>query len=40
MTDKLREKDIKKLNSKKGLNQLLRDDSGSLTKVLKYLNYG
>ncbi len=39
MTDKLREKDIKKLNSKKGLNQLLRDDSGSLTKVLKYLNY-
>ena len=39
MTDKLRDKDIKKLNSKKGIKQLLRDDSGSLTKVLRYLNY-
>lgn len=39
MTEKLRDKDIKKLNSKKGMKQLLRDDSGSLTKVLRYLNY-
>ena len=39
MTDKLREKHLKKLNSKKGQKQLLRDKSGSLSKVLRYLNY-
>lgn len=39
MTDKLTEKHVKKLNSKKGQKQLLRDESGSLSKVLRYLNY-
>ena len=39
MVSKLKEKDLKKLNSKKGQKQLLRDESGSLSKVLRYLNY-
>ncbi|WP_223032623.1 polyphosphate kinase 2 [Hanstruepera marina] len=39
MANKLSVKDLKKLNSKKGQKQLLRDDSGSLSKVLRYLNY-
>jgi polyphosphate kinase 2 len=39
MVENLTEKDLKKLNSKKGINQFLTDDTISITKVLRNLNY-
>ena len=39
MIDKVTEKDLKKLNSKKGLKQFLTEDDISISKVLKNLNY-
>ncbi|WP_397364448.1 polyphosphate kinase 2 [Olleya sp. R77988] len=39
MLENLTEKDLKKLNSKKGIKQFLTSDNISITKVLRNLNY-
>jgi polyphosphate kinase 2 len=39
MKDKLTKKDLKKLNSNKGLKQFLAEDNITISKVLKTLNY-
>ena len=39
MADKITEKDLKKLNSKKGIKQFLKDENISISKVLRNLNY-
>ena len=39
MTDKVTEKELKLLNSKKGLKQFLSRDNATATRVLRYLNY-
>ena len=39
MTNNITEKDLKKLNSKKGIIQFLLDDTISVSKVLRNLNY-
>lgn len=39
MADKITEKDLKKLNAKKGIKQFLKDENISISKVLRNLNY-
>lgn len=39
MAEKITEKDLKKLNSKKGIKQFLKDENVSISKVLRNLNY-
>jgi len=39
MTVDLTEKDLKKLNSKKGIKEFLKDDTITISKVLRNLNY-
>lgn len=39
MADKITQKDLRKLNSKKGIKQFLQDENVSISKVLKNLNY-
>lgn len=39
MRDKVSEKDLKKLNSKKGIKQFLLEDNITISKVLRNLNY-
>jgi len=39
MSDKITEKDLKKLNTKKGIKQFLKDENVSISKVLRNLNY-
>jgi polyphosphate kinase 2 len=39
MTENITEKDLKKLNSKKGIKQFLVEDNISISKVLRNLNY-
>lgn len=39
MTENLTEKDIKLLNSKKGLKQFLKDENYAIPKILRYVKY-
>lgn len=39
MTDKITDKDLKLLNSKKGIKQFLKDENYSIPKILRYVKY-
>jgi len=39
MIEHITDKDLKLLNSKKGIKQLLKDENYSISKILRYVKY-